>query len=102
VAIAQLERRLGDAGCKAVRDDTIDLHFTVGMGIRNEWGLWDQTAPLNRWFRENLKLGHADDMSGIILTSLGRRLRGEPLNLEEQVKIYQKHWHQQGINPLTQ
>ena len=37
-------------------------------------------------------LRHPDDMSGLILTSLWRRLHGQPLRREEQVKHYQEFW----------
>ena len=42
---------------------------------------------------------HADDMSGIILTSFQRHVRGQPLEVETQVKHYRKYWKDLGVDP---
>jgi hypothetical protein len=65
-------------------------HMYIGMWLRNNWGLWQDSA-LRRWFIA-IGIEHPDDMSGIILTSFHRRLRVEPIYLEEQIKYYQEYW----------
>ena len=67
------------------------LHFTTGMNLRNTWGLWSEESPLYKYFK-NLGIFHADDMSGIILTSVHRKMNNKPIKLEEQIKYYQDYW----------
>jgi hypothetical protein len=66
--------------------DMIQYHFSVGMSLRNGWGLW-AGSPLAQWFNER-GVQHPDNMSGIILTSYWRHLHGEPIRLEEQIALY--------------
>ena len=42
-------------------EDTIELHFTLGMWIRNNWGLWGGSR-LQKYF-VNKNVFHPDDMS---------------------------------------
>jgi len=65
-------------------------HMGLGQLLRNEWGLWTG-SKLTEYFN-SLEVQHPDDMSGIILTSLHRRLKGEPLRVEEQIQFYKKYW----------
>ena len=65
-------------------------HFISGMSMRNEWGLWHK-SKLAKYFN-TLGIYHADDMSGIIIESLIRRLRNQPLDIEGQVKYYRDYW----------
>ncbi len=84
-------------------------HFGIGMYLRNNWYLWwhkdnlpKEDKPIEdypmekpeivKYFNDKLAIFHADDMSGIIIQSFHRHLNGVPLNLEEQVKVYHKHW----------
>lgn len=71
-------------------DQTYQLHETVGRWIRNEWGLWNN-GPLVKWFHE-AGLGHADDMSGVILTSLWCDMHGAARNLARQIACYRQYW----------
>ena len=61
-----------------------ETHHSVGLWIRNEWGLW-KGSPLKDYFIQ-LGVTHPDDMSGIIIRCLHRHLNNKPLNLEEDVK----------------
>jgi hypothetical protein len=65
-------------------------HHSVGMWIRNEWGLWTG-SELQTWFKER-GIHHADDMSGIIMASFHRRINEKEINLESQIKKYRKYW----------
>ena len=68
-------------------------HLGGGMAVRNEWGLWRGSALAQQF--KALGIFHADDMSGIIMESLVRKLRGEPLDVPGQVKYYQAYWAKQ-------
>ena len=72
---------------------TASLHLGLGMALRNNWGLWHRSA-LARWFNRR-GVYHPDDMSSIILTSYVRRLRGEPLELEERIEASIRYWRDQ-------
>lgn len=69
---------------------TATEHHGLGRFLRNEWGLWSG-SKLQIWFKER-GIHHADDMSGIILTSFHRRLNDKPLDLDDQIKYYRKYW----------
>jgi hypothetical protein len=68
-----------------------EYHFGTGMSIRNNWKLWAGTSELSKYFRD-LGINHPDDMSGIILRSLHRKLNEKPIELEKQIKYYQDYW----------
>ncbi len=66
------------------------FHFGLGLSLRNGWGLWGGSR-LAEWFN-SIGIFHPDDMSGIIITSLVRDLKGEPIELDAQVAEYQAYW----------
>lgn len=70
------------------------IHMSGGMKLRNDLNLWHEN-DLTKWFK-TIGIVHADDMSGIILTSVHRRLNEKELELTNQVKIYQDHWKKYG------
>lgn len=73
---------------------TVGLHDSVGRGLRNELGLWtrdDKQPDIAKYFN-SIGIYHADDMSGIILTSLHRILNKKDIKLDEQVTHYRKYW----------
>lgn len=81
-------------------------HHMAGTFIRNEWHLWwhennkipswpTEKPIIVKWFND-LGITHADDMSGIILTSLFRSLKGEDIKLDDQIEYYKNHWRGQG------
>lgn len=74
-------------------EDMIEFHHTLGRWMRNEWGLWSG-GHLQDYFKK-IGLWHPDDMSGVILTSFYRHLKGLPLNIEDQVKYYLDYWKTQ-------
>lgn len=82
-------------------------HFGAGMFIRNTWFLWwykdhknegwpKEQPPLNKIFND-LGIIHADDMSGILMTSFHRSLVGKDIGLEGQVKYYLDYWKNSGF-----
>jgi hypothetical protein len=71
-------------------EDIIKYHHTLGMWIRNNWGLWSN-SHLAEYFN-SLGVYHPDDMSTIILKSFYRYLNNEDIKLDEQIKYYQDYW----------
>lgn len=76
---------------------TAEYHNNMGRLLRNEWGLWydpcgDRPETEIHKYMVELGLEHADDMSGLILDSFQRHLRGEDLDIEGQVAKYQAYW----------
>jgi len=72
------------------KDFSANSHFGFGMWMRNNWGLWGGSR-LATYFN-NFGIYHADDMSGIILTSFHRHLTGKEILLENQVNYYKNYW----------
>ena len=66
------------------------VHHSLGMNLRNTLGLWHDGTSVP-WFNKQ-GIYHADDMSGIILTSLHRKHNDIDIALDEQIKIYRDHW----------
>jgi hypothetical protein len=77
-------------------DETCRLHHSLGMWIRNNWGLWKEDSELHKYFKE-LQLFHADDMSGIILECLWKDLNNVPYKVEEQIKMYLDYWENKKV-----
>lgn len=82
--------------CLPDKEFSKSVHHGFGMYLRNNWGLWRGNSKL----AENLyEMGilHPDDMTGIILNSYQRRLKGEDIRLKEQLKYYQDYWRKDGV-----
>jgi hypothetical protein len=71
------------------------LHFGLGMLLRNEWSLWEKETILVKWFKENYGVDHADDISGLILDCLYRDIIDKPRRAEALAKQYIAHWKKQ-------
>jgi hypothetical protein len=102
-AIDILLSRMDEPTKERVRNGQLelpDLHMSVGMSIRNDWGLWHH-SPLANWFNST-GIYHADDMSGILLESLQRHIKNEDIDLSGQVKYYQDFWATQGVDVKAQ
>jgi hypothetical protein len=94
-AISQLDILLTEKDKKNIydmteKDYTTNSHFSTGMWIRNNWGLWDG-QELSKYFNA-LGIYHPDDMSGIILCSYYRHIHSQDYKIEEQIKNYQDYW----------
>ena len=75
---------------RAEPEDSIwKYHHTVGLWIRNEWGLW-AGSRLARYFRR-LGVAHPDDMSSIILTSLWREVNRQPVHLRALIACLRRY-----------
>jgi hypothetical protein len=69
-----------------------DLHFNLGMSMRNGWGLW-KGSGLSKWFNKQ-GIHHPDDMSSIILDCLVASVQDKPFDLSKEVLFYQKYWEE--------
>ena len=66
----------------------MESHFTIGMGIRNEW-IRGGNPELVKFFLEK-GVKHPDDMSAMILTSYYRYLLGKEIDFEGQISAHKK------------
>ena len=65
-------------------------HHGFGTMVRNTLGLWHDGSMVP--FFNELGITHADDMSGIILTSYHRKKNNKDIDLDGQVKKYLDFW----------
>ena len=65
-----------------------ESHFTIGMGIRNEW-IRSGNPELVKFFLDQ-GVEHLDDMSAMILTSYYRHLLGKEIDFEGQISAHKK------------
>ena len=70
----------------------MESHFTIGMGIRNEWIRSGNPELVTFLLDQGVK--HPDDMSAMILTSYYRHLLGKEIDLEGQISAYKKELEQ--------
>lgn len=73
------------------------IHLSYGRYIRNIWSLWDSETVLVQHFLNRFDIGHADDISGIILECVWRKVNSVDLDVESQVKKYHEHWTKLGL-----
>ena len=79
---SELNKRLCPEDIEKIKSGEItatSMHFGLGMGLRNRWGLRGGSR-LAKYFN-SIGIHHPDDMSGIILQSYVRKLRREPIQL---------------------
>ena len=79
-----------------------NVHHGFGMWLRNNWGMWDKKSPLHLHFVNIHQIWHADDMSGIILTTFHRRANERPVKIHEQIEKYKSHWRKHGIEGVPE
>jgi hypothetical protein len=66
---------------------TEGAHFSLGVGIRNDLGLWKPESPLAAWFAVN-RVTEPDDMCDIILTCVYRIIMARDIDLEGQLEKF--------------
>ncbi len=69
-------------------DSIYRYHMTVGLWMRNNWGLW-AGSRLARYFR-TLGIAEPDEMSEIVLVSLWRQVNHRSIQLRAQVACIRK------------
>ena len=70
----------------------MESHFTIGMGIRNEWIRSGNPELVTFFLDQGVK--HPDDMSAMILTSYYRYLLGKEIDFEGQISAHKKELEQ--------
>jgi len=70
----------------------VTTHHGFGTWVRNTLGLWEDGPPVA--YFHSLGIYHADDMSGIIFTSLWRKYHNVNIDLNEQVREYREFWEE--------
>lgn len=85
-----------------VQGGLVALHEGFGREIRNCWHLWEPTSPLARHYQKVYGIGHADDMSSLIIEDLVARMRGEDFNIHARVRRYRDFWLSNKVDPVTQ
>lgn len=78
--------------------DPVIHHFGFGMYLRNSWSLWDRETIIVQWFKKNLGLVHADDISGTILEALACSIKGEDFDPIAHAQTYIDHWKKIGVD----
>ena len=96
-AVQVLTKAIDSEQEKENMKDPVGLHFNFGMYLRNNWSLWERDTVLVKWFKENLGISHADDISGTILEALAASLEGREFDAKKHVRIYIEHWERLGI-----
>lgn len=80
------------------------LHHGVGTSIRNRWGLWTG-SQLKGHLMTRFGLGHADDLSSLIVHAAIHKIRGDTQPIETLlsavVERFRAHWERMGLHPLT-
>lgn len=95
-ALTLLKEALSDAEkAETKKMLATQLHFSLGMYLRNEWSLWDKDSILCMWFLKTYGVNHADDVSGIILECLINDLNGEPRRDKILAEKFIRHWKKQ-------
>lgn len=74
------------------RFNSSQLHFGLGMYLRNNWSLWEKDTILVKWFKDNYGVEHADDISGIILECMANDIRGESRRDKQLAESFIEHW----------
>jgi|APSaa5957512576_1039674.scaffolds.fasta_scaffold150821_1 hypothetical protein len=68
--------------------DLVDLHFDLGMFIRNNW-LYDQNSPFVKSLRlKGLNWLHEDDVSLFLIKAYWRYLNGKPFDEETFIEQF--------------
>jgi len=81
---------------KDEREAVSEFHFSIGLFMRNNWGLWSGESELFEFF-ENLGVTHPDDISGIIITSYHREINGKNTQFDKIVSEVKAYWERREL-----
>jgi hypothetical protein len=105
-ALAFLLKSLNAEDIAYIREGNNISHHGFGTAIRNTWNLWGArkgaSTALRDEFVSRFKLGHADDMSGFILSHVEAIVNDKAFLPRREIDIYHEHWRKMGIDPVTQ
>jgi len=85
-----------------IQGGLVALHGSFGRELRNHWHLWEPTSPLSRHYQKTYGIGHADDISSLIIEDLVCHLRGEKYDIDSRVRRFRNYWLAQKVDPATQ
>ncbi len=103
-AVDRLIAGMSDDELLSVRDGTCDsptqLHHFAGRGLRNNWSLWSADTPLLRDAVFTYRIGHADDISSLILSWTFAKARGEDFDPIAYCQTFYDHWEKIGTTSI--
>lgn len=71
----------------------IGFHFSGGMAMRNDLGLWYRETKIAKWFDAH-GIFHGDDRSGTIYRALWYKLHNLPFDITKEAERYAKFWRE--------
>lgn len=74
------------------------FHFTGGMAMRNDLGLWRNDTPLTQWMGRH-GIWHADDRSAAIFKAMWCRLHGIVFDVAAEAERNRVFWADSGCKP---
>lgn len=77
------------------------FHFTVGMNVRNELGLWDKNSDLYGHMVERFGVSHADDTGTLIMNAALAQLKFESYDPRADIERFKRHWAMFGVDAAT-
>jgi hypothetical protein len=80
----QLNRLLSDSLKSEIKNKTQNYHYSLGLWIRNNWGLWN-CSRLYYFFKSN-NINHPDDMSSLVLRGYKYFLNDTIYTIQELLK----------------
>jgi hypothetical protein len=100
-AIDRIVKGLDEDGRRILSDPDgpSRCHFGLGMTLRNQWGLWGG-GKLRDDIRDRFGIGHADDMSSLILDGVHCKLVGKEFDSKWLANKNIQFWKDQNIDPL--
>lgn len=78
----------------------VDVHHSIGRHLRNSWSLWERESVLVQHYRTVHRIGHADDISSLILSEVWARVRAVPFDRAACIATFHVHWKARGLNEL--
>jgi hypothetical protein len=93
--IAQIDTLLNDslkAWAKCLPDDEFgrQTYHSFGSFISDIWSLYEDSELTKHFF--DMGLTRVDDIPLLLLNSYQRKLKGQDINLDGQIKYYQDFW----------
>lgn len=102
-AWARLDVELDPAAIESLRSGEVvpaDLHNSLGMELRNTWGLWRPTSSLFHWFGRR-GITDPDAISALILESYVRRLQGTAPDPEAEAEAVARKLREHEAHPTV-
>lgn len=84
---------------KTEEEMIVEYHFSLGMSMRNSWGLWGG-GPLAEHMNK-LGFHHPDDISGVILETFWCKRHKKDFRLKERAAYYDTYWKASASPPDT-